>query len=89
MNRSTALAEMPIKKLFFQLTLPALVAQVVNLLYNMVDRVYIGRIKDVGTIALTGVGVSMPILMLVAAFAVLIGAGGAPKTAIAMGAGKK
>lgn len=89
MNRSTALAEMPIKKLFFQLTLPALVAQVVNLLYNMVDRVYIGRIKDVGTIALTGVGVSMPILMLVSAFAVLIGAGGAPKTAIAMGAGKK
>lgn len=89
MNRSAALAETPIKKLFFQLTLPAVVAQVVNLLYNMVDRVYIGRIKDVGPIALTGVGVSMPILMLVSAFAVLIGAGGAPKTAIAMGAGKK
>lgn len=89
MNRSTALAETPIKKLFFQLTLPAVVAQVVNLLYNMVDRVYIGRIPDIGTIALTGVGVSMPILMLVSAFAVLVGAGGAPKASIAMGAGKR
>ena len=89
MNRSAALAETPIKKLFFQLTLPAVVAQVVNLLYNMVDRVYIGRIKDIGTIALTGVGVSMPILMLVSAFAVLVGAGGAPKASIAMGAGKR
>ena len=63
----------------------AVVAQVVNLLYNVVDRIYIGHIEGIGAAALTGVGLFTPILMLLNAFAMLVGAGGAPRTAIAMG----
>ncbi|MGN0661889.1 MAG: MATE family efflux transporter [Faecalibacterium sp.] len=73
------------KKLLVQLMLPAVVAQVVNLLYNIVDRIYIGHIEGIGAAALTGVGLFTPILMLLNAFAMLIGAGGAPRTAIALG----
>lgn len=71
--------------LMAQLAIPAVVAQVINLLYNVVDRIYIGHMQDVGKDALTGVGLFMPILMLVNAFAMLAGAGGAPRAAIAMG----
>lgn len=78
-----------VKKLLLQLMIPAVVAQVVNLLYNIVDRIYIGHIEGIGAAALTGVGLFTPILMLVNAFAMLIGAGGAPRTAIAMGQGDK
>ena len=78
-----------VKKLLLQLMIPAVVAQVVNLLYNIVDRIYIGHIADIGASALTGVGLFAPILMLLNAFAMLIGAGGAPRTAIAMGQGSK
>lgn len=78
-----------IKKLMLQLMVPAIVAQVVNLLYNIVDRIYIGHIEGIGAAALTGVGLFTPILMLINAFAMLIGAGGAPRTAIAMGQGDK
>ena len=78
-----------VKKLLLQLMIPAVVAQVVNLLYNIVDRIYIGHIKGIGAAALTGVGLFAPILMLMNAFAMLIGAGGAPRTAIAMGQGDK
>lgn len=74
-----------IPKLLAQLAIPAVVAQVINLLYNIVDRIYIGHMPDVGADALTGVGLFMPILMLVNAFAMLAGAGGAPRAAIAMG----
>lgn len=74
-----------VKKLLVQLMLPAVVAQVVNLLYNIVDRIYIGHIEGIGAAALTGVGLFTPILMLLNAFAMLIGAGGAPRTAIALG----
>ena len=74
-----------IGKLLAQLAIPAVVAQVVNLLYNIVDRIYIGHMPDVGADALTGVGLFMPILMLVNAFAMMAGAGGAPRAAIAMG----
>lgn len=76
-----------IGKLLAQLAIPAVVAQIVNLLYNIVDRIYIGHMPDVGADALTGVGLFMPILMLVNAFAMLAGAGGAPRAAIAMGQG--
>lgn len=62
-------------------------AQVVNLLYNIVDRIYIGHMADVGAAALTGVGLFTPILMLITAFAMLCGSGGAPRAAIAMGRG--
>lgn len=78
-----------IKSLLLKLMIPAVVAQVVNLLYNIVDRIYIGHIEGIGAAALTGVGLFTPILMLLNAFAMLIGAGGAPRTAIAMGQGKK
>lgn len=78
-----------IKKQMLQLAVPALVAQVINLLYNIVDRIYIGHMPGVGGLALTGVGLFTPILMLITAFAHLAGAGGAPRAAIAMGQGDK
>lgn len=78
-----------IKKLMLQLMIPAVVAQVVNLLYNIVDRIYIGHIAGIGAAALTGVGLFTPILMLLNAFAMLVGAGGAPRTAIALGQGDR
>lgn len=74
-----------IPRLLAQLAIPAVVAQVVNLLYNIVDRIYIGHIPEIGAAALTGVGLFTPILMLINAFAMLAGAGGAPRAAIAMG----
>ncbi len=76
-----------VKKLMVQMAVPALVGQVVNLLYNVVDRIYIGHIPEVGGLALTGVGLFTPILMLITASAMLAGAGGAPRAAIAMGQG--
>ena len=78
-----------IKKLMVQMAVPALVGQVINLLYNIVDRIYIGHIPGVGGLALTGVGLFTPILMLITASAMLAGAGGAPRAAIAMGQGDK
>lgn len=78
-----------IKKLLAQLAIPAVVAQVINLLYNIVDRIYIGHIPDIGASALTGVGLFAPILMLIGAFAMMVGSGGAPRTAIAMGQGNR
>ena len=74
-----------IPKLFAGLAIPAVVAQIINLLYNIVDRIYIGHIPEVGASALTGVGLFVPILMLINAFAMLAGSGGAPLAAIAMG----
>ena len=78
-----------VKKLMVKMAVPALVGQVVNLLYNIVDRIYIGHIPEIGGTALTGVGLFTPILMLITAFAMLAGAGGAPRAAIAMGQGDK
>ena len=78
-----------VKKLMVKMAVPALVGQVVNLLYNIVDRIYIGHIPEIGGAALTGVGLFTPILMLITAFAMLCGAGGAPRAAIAMGQGDK
>ena len=78
-----------VKRHMVSLAVPALVGQVINLLYNIVDRIYIGHIPEVGGTALTGVGLFTPILMLITAFAMLAGAGGAPRAAIAMGKGDK
>ncbi|MBQ2750212.1 MAG: MATE family efflux transporter [Clostridia bacterium] len=78
-----------IPKLYLGLALPAVVAQIINLLYNVVDRIYIGHIPGIGAAALTGVGLFVPILMLINAFAMLAGAGGAPLAAIAMGKGDR
>ena len=74
-----------IPRLLAQLAVPAVVAQIINLLYNIVDRIYIGHIPGIGAAALTGVGLFAPILMLLNAFAMLVGSGGAPRAAIAMG----
>ena len=78
-----------VKKLMLQLAIPAVVAQIINLLYNIVDRIYIGHIPEIGGTALTGVGLFAPILMLITAFAMMAGSGGAPRAAIAMGQGDK
>ena len=83
------LGEGSVGKLLFRLALPAIVAQIVNLLYNMVDRIYIGHIPENGDLALTGLGLCFPVLMIVTAFAQLIGGGGAPLVAIYMGKGEK
>lgn len=69
------------------MSLPAIVAQLINLLYNLVDRVYIGHMPEDGALALTGVGVCLPIIMIVSAFAALVSNGGAPRASMAMGKG--
>ena len=79
----------PIGSLLFKLALPAIVAQIINVMYNMVDRMYIGHIKDIGPDALTGVGVTMPLIMAISAFAALVSMGGAPRASIMMGKGEK
>jgi len=75
----------PIKKLLFRLAVPTVVAQLVNMLYNVIDRIYIGHMPDNGALALTGVGVCMPIILMVSAFAALVSSGGAPRASIEMG----
>ena len=81
------LAKEPVGKLMLRLALPTVAAQLINMLYNIVDRIYIGHIPGVGAMALTGVGVCMPIILVVSAFAALVGYGGAPRASIAMGKG--
>ena len=85
-SQENALATAPIGKLLFSLAVPAITAQVVNMLYNIVDRIYIGHIPEIGTAALTGVGITFPIITLISAFSSLIAMGGAPRASIAMGA---
>jgi putative MATE family efflux protein len=75
----------PIKKLLFRLAVPTVVAQLVNMLYNVIDRIYIGHMPENGALALTGVGVCMPIILMVSAFAALVSSGGAPRASIEMG----
>ena len=86
-NQTADLGTASIPKLIAKMAVPSVVAQVVNLLYNIVDRIYIGQ--GVGALALTGVGLCMPLMMFMNAFAMLAGAGGAPRAAIAMGRGDK
>ena len=74
-----------IGKLLFSLAVPAITAQFVNMLYNIVDRIYIGHIPKTGTSALTGVGITFPIIVLIMAFSSLVAMGGAPRAAIALG----
>ena len=75
----------PVGKLLLRLALPTVAAQLINMLYNIVDRIYIGHIPGNGALALTGVGVCMPLIMVVSAFAALVGNGGAPRASIFMG----
>ncbi len=88
-NKETDLGRAPVGKLLFNLAVPAVAAQIINVLYNMVDRMYIGHIPGEGPLALTGLGVCMPVILLVSAFAALVSMGGAPNSSIFMGAGKK
>lgn len=83
----TFLGTEPVGKLLLKLAIPTVVAQLVNMLYNIVDRIYIGHIPGDGSLALTGVGVCMPIIMIISAFAALISSGGAPRASIYMGKG--
>ncbi len=83
------MGEGSVRGLLIKMALPAVLAQIVNLLYNIVDRIYIGHMPEVGGYALTGVGLFTPILMLITAFAMLCGAGGAPQAGIALGQGNK
>lgn len=75
----------PVGKLMFRLALPTITAQLINMLYNIIDRIYIGHIPGNGALALTGVGVCMPLIMIISAFAALVGGGGAPRASIEMG----
>ena len=84
----TFLGTEPVGKLLFKLAVPTVIAQLVNMLYNIVDRIYIGHMPGDGSLALTGVGVCMPLIMIVSAFAALISSGGAPRASIAMGKGE-
>lgn len=86
-NTSTDLGKGSIGKLLFQLSTPAIIAQLVNVLYNIVDRIFIGRMEN-GELAMAGVGVAFPIILIVSAFAALVGMGGAPLAAIKMGEDK-
>ncbi len=79
------LGKEPLGKLLFKLALPTVTAQLINMLYNIVDRIYIGHMPENGALALTGVGVCLPLILIVSAFAALVGAGGAPRATIFMG----
>lgn len=86
-SQTNRLGEERVGKLLFQLAVPAITAQIINALYNIVDRIYIGHIPDIGATALTGVGITFPIILLIAAFSSLIGMGGGPRASIKMGEG--
>ena len=81
------LGKEPVGKLLLKLALPTVTAQIINMLYNIVDRIYIGHIPEIGEAALTGVGVCMPLIMIVTAFSAFAAYGGAPRTSIYMGQG--
>ncbi len=89
MNNKEFLGTEPIGRLLFRLAVPTVLSQLVNMLYNIVDRIYIGHIEGIGDLALTGVGVCMPLILLVSAFAFLASAGGAPRASIFLGEGKR
>ena len=86
-NDRSFLAKEPLGKLLVKFAIPSVTAQIINILYNIVDRIYIGHMADSGPLALTGVGVCLPLIVLISAFAALVGSGGAPRASIAMGQG--
>ena len=87
-NQTEELGTSSVGKLLFKLAIPAIIAQIINLLYNLVDRMYIGHIPNVGKLALTGVGVCLPLIMLISAFAALVSMGAAPRASIFLGKGE-
>ena len=88
MTKEERLGSGPLGPLIFEMVIPAVIAQLVNVLYSIVDRIYIGHMEGVGREALTGVGVCFPILMLISAFSAFAGMGGAPRAAISLGRGE-
>ena len=84
-EKQSLLGSAPIGKLMAKLALPSIVAQVINILYNIVDRIYIGHIEEGSSLALTGLGICFPIITLISAFSAFAGAGGAPLAAIELG----
>ena len=89
MHSDSRLGTEPIGKLMVRMAIPAVVAQFINLLYNLVDRIYIGHIPGEGDLALTGLGLCFPIITIVSAFSSFAGAGGAPLAAIELGKGNR
>lgn len=89
MKENNFLGTEPIGKLLFKLAVPTVIAQLINMFYNIVDRIYIGHIPEDGALALTGVGVCLPLIMIISAFAALVSSGGAPRASIFMGKGEK
>lgn len=81
------LGTQPVGKLLVKLAVPTVISQIVNMLYNIIDRVYIGHIPGEGSLALTGMGICMPIILIISAFAALVASGGAPRASICMGKG--
>ena len=78
-----------IGSLMLRLSIPTIIAQIINVLYNIVDRMYVGHIEEIGPIALTGLGVSAPLILIISAFSMFVGGGGAPLAAIALGKNDK
>ncbi len=89
MSNEEKMSKAPLLRLMLSMGIPTLVAQIINLLYNIIDRIYIGHIPQVGATALTGVGLAMPMIVIISAFSAFVGAGGAPLSAIALGKGEK
>lgn len=89
MKREEFLETEKVSKLMIKLALPNIVAQLINILYNMVDRIYIGRMPEVGSLALTGLGVCFPLILIISAFSAFVGSGGAPLAAIQLGKGNR
>ena len=88
-QQDTFLGTQPIGRLLFRLAVPTVIAQLVNMLYNIVDRIYIGHMPVGGTLALTGLGLCTPVILIVSAFAALVSSGGAPRASIFMGKGDR
>lgn len=88
-DNDNLLASAPVPKAFFKLAVPAVAAQLINILYNLVDKMFIGHIPEVGKQALAGVGVTTPVILAISAFAALVSMGGAPKASIFLGKGEK
>lgn len=86
-NDKTFLGTEPVGRLLLKLAVPTVIAQLVNMLYNIVDRIYIGHMPGDGSLALTGVGVCMPLILIISAFSAFVASGGAPKASIFMGKG--
>lgn len=89
MDRQTRLGKEPVGKLLWQFSIPAIVGMLVTALYNIIDRIYIGNIPNVGSVAITGVGITLPIMTIIMAFGMLVGIGTSARVSLTLGEGKK